>query len=204
MPRTKEQFAEMRIATKKRIQSVALQLFAQKGYGTTNVQEIADKAGISIGLLYRHYKTKEELFNEMVEFALTGLIRIIERFESDQSPALLMNEFINEIYHDMVSSDDLANLMILISQSYISRSATNENQNDVATVNKKLINATNKLIQRGQKIGKFVSGDSYEMALFFFAMIQGVAELKVKLNNDFVMPSPTILTAFLYRKGESL
>lgn len=204
MPRTKEQFAEMRIATKEKIQSVAMQLFAQKGFGTTNVQEIADKAGISIGLLYRHYKTKEELFNEMVEFALTGLIRNIERFESDQSPTSLMNEFINEIYHDMVSSDDLANLMILMSQSYISRSETNENQNEVATINKKLINATSKLISRGQDLGEFVSGDSYEMALFFFAMIQGLAEMKVKLNKDFVMPSPTILTAFLYRKGESL
>ncbi|MCQ6559885.1 TetR/AcrR family transcriptional regulator [Paenibacillus mendelii] len=201
MPRTKEQFAEMRNATRGKIQSAAMKLFAQKGFGTTNVQEIADKAGISIGLLYRHYKTKDDLFNELVEFALTGLIRIIERFESDESPTALMSEFVNEVYHDMVSSDDLANLMVLMSQSFISISETNEDSNEVAVVNKNVINATSKLIKRGQNLGEFVLGDSYEMALFFFAVIQGLAEMKVKLKNDFVMPSSTIFTAFLYGKG---
>ena len=193
MPRTKEQFAEMRNATREKIQAVAMQLFAQKGFGMTNVQEIADKAGISIGLLYRHYKTKDDLFNELLEFALTGLTRIVERFESDESPNALMDQFVNEIYHDMVSNDDLANLMILMSQSF--------NHKEIPIVNKRLINATSKLIKRGQSLGEFAMGDSYEMALFFFAAIQGLAELKVKLKNDFIMPSPTIITAFMYGKG---
>lgn len=50
----------------KEIQSAAMQLFVQKGYGSTNVQDIADTAGISIGLLYRHYKSKETLFDEQL------------------------------------------------------------------------------------------------------------------------------------------
>jgi len=183
----------MRNATREKIQAVAMQLFAQKGFGMTNVQEIADKAGISIGLLYRHYKTKDDLFNELLEFALTGLTRIVERFESDESPNALMDQFVNEIYHDMVSNDDLANLMILMSQSF--------NHKEIPIVNKRLINATSKLIKRGQSLGEFAMGDSYEMALFFFAAIQGLAELKVKLKNDFIMPSPTIITAFMYGKG---
>lgn len=194
MPRTKEQFSEMRHATKNKIQTAAMQLFAQKGFGTTNVQEIADQAGISIGLLYRHYQTKEDLFNELVEFALTGLTRIVERFESDGSPKELMDEFVNEIYHDMVSNSDLANLMILMSQSF--------HHNEIPIVNKNLIHATSKLIKRGQNLGEFVNGDPYEMALFFFAVIQGLADLKVKLKDDFMMPSPTIITAFMYRKGD--
>jgi len=47
-----------------------MQLFVQKGYDSTNVQDIADTAGISIGLLYRHYKSKETLFDELVDYAL--------------------------------------------------------------------------------------------------------------------------------------
>lgn len=194
MPRTKEQFAEMRNATREKIQAVAMQLFAQKGFGMTNVQEIADKAGISIGLLYRHYRTKDDLFHELLEFALTGLTRVVERFESDESPKALMDEFVKVIYCDMVANDDLAHLLIMVSQSF--------NHNEIPTVNKSLIIATSKLIKRGQSLGEFVLGDSYEMALFFFAVIQGLAEMKVKLKNDFVMPSPTIITAFLYGKGE--
>jgi len=201
MPRTKEQFEEMRNATRAKIQSAAMQLFAQQGFGMTNVQEIADQAGISIGLLYRHYKTKDELFHELAEFAVAGLARVAERFESDGSPSVLISSFVQEIYEDMVSGDDLANLMILMSQSYHSIGGTIERQNDVVTVNTNLIMATSKLIKRGQELGEFAAGDSYEMAMFFFACIQGLAEMKVKMKDDFVMPSTSILTAFLFSKG---
>ena len=55
MPRTKEQFENMRKATRDKIQLAAMKLFVQKGFGSTCVHEIADLAGISIGLLYRQY-----------------------------------------------------------------------------------------------------------------------------------------------------
>ncbi|WP_132383687.1 TetR/AcrR family transcriptional regulator [Muricomes intestini] len=42
-------------------------------FGVTGVQDIADEAGISIGLLYRHYKTKEEFFSGVVSYAVEGL-----------------------------------------------------------------------------------------------------------------------------------
>jgi len=201
MPRTKEQYEEMRNATRAKIQSAAMQLFAQQGFGMTNVQEIADKAGISIGLLYRHYKTKDELFHELAEFAVSGLARVAERFESDESPSVLLNSFVQEIYEDMVSGDDLANLMILMLQSFHAMGDPNEGQKDVVTVNKNLIMATGKLIKRGQELGEFAAGDPYEMAIFFFASIQGLAEVKVRMKADFVMPAPAILTAFLFSKG---
>ena len=91
MPRTKKQFEEMRNATKEKIQTAAMHLFAQKGLAATNVQEIADAAGISIGLLYRHYKTKEALFYELVEFAIEGLKEISDRLQSDESPKEILS-----------------------------------------------------------------------------------------------------------------
>lgn len=65
-----------------------------------------------------------------------------------------------------------------------------------------LLQATSNLIKRGQEMGEFGTGESYEMALYFFSAIQGLAEMKVLLRSNFSMPSPTILTAFLYTKGE--
>ena len=85
MPRTKEQYEEMRNATRQKYNPPECG-FCSKGFGSTNVQDIADAAGISIGLLYRHYKTKDSLFNELVEFALDGLTQIIQTFEDADSP----------------------------------------------------------------------------------------------------------------------
>ncbi|MDF2713279.1 MAG: TetR/AcrR family transcriptional regulator [Paenibacillus sp.] len=201
MPRTKEQFEEMRNATKEKIQSAAMRLFVQKGFGSTNVQEIADLAGISIGLLYRHYKTKEQLFSELVEFSLTGIQTVTDLFGQDDSPKKLIGHFVNEIYNDMNNGEELANLLILMTQSFLSGEA-NVRQDEIARLNGNMLRATADLIGRGQKLGEFLSGNPHEMAVFFYSAVQGLAIMKITLKDGFTMPSPTMLTAFLYKDGE--
>lgn len=215
MPRTKEQFEAMRQATREKIQAAAMRLFVNKGFDSVNVQDIADLAGISIGLLYRHYRTKEDLFQELASFAQAGVGKLIELFESGVSPKELIDRFVDEIYHDMTSGEELANLLILMRQD-VARDAAEPNPggadrhgadspSDAIKLFRKgqiLQNAMAKLIRKGQEAGEFGSGDPQAMALFFFSAIHGLAEMKMLLKEDFVMPSPSILTAFLYQKGE--
>ncbi|WDH83591.1 TetR/AcrR family transcriptional regulator [Paenibacillus urinalis] len=203
MPRTKEQFEEMRNASRVKIQLAAMQLFVHQGFGSTNVQQIADTAGISIGLLYRHYKTKEQLFNELVAYALEGLKRNIVSFEADVSPRQIMEQFVHEIYTDLINGEELANLLILINQSLLAGAGTTSIQYDeIIQVNGKLLNSTAELIRKGQQLGEFRSGDAYEMSVFFYASVQGLAEMKVLLKSRFIMPSPAVLTAFLFKERE--
>ncbi|MEV5027728.1 TetR/AcrR family transcriptional regulator [Paenibacillus sp. LPE1-1-1.1] len=201
MPRSKEQFEEMRIATREKIHSAAMQLFVHQGFGSTNVQDIADTAGISIGLLYRHYKTKDQLFNELVAYAVEGLKRNITFFESDQSPNKLMAQFIYEVYTDMINGEELAHLLILINQSLLAGAATaSKHYEEILHVNARLLDSTAQLIRKGQQLGEFYSGDAQEMAVLFYASIQGLAQMKVLLKSNFTMPSPSILTAFLLKE----
>jgi TetR/AcrR family acrAB operon transcriptional repressor len=201
MPRTKEQFEEMRNATREKIQEAAMQLFVQKGFGSTNVQAIADLAGISIGLLYRHYKTKEQLFSELVEFSLAGIRAVTDLFGLDESPKKLIGQFVSEVYNDMITGEQLANLLILMSQSFFSGEA-NLKQNEIAELNGKMLHSTAELIKRGQELGEFRSGNPHEMAIYFYSAIHGLAEMKITLKDSFIMPSSSILTAFLYKEGE--
>ncbi|WP_080831934.1 TetR/AcrR family transcriptional regulator [Cohnella massiliensis] len=201
MPRSKEQFEDMRNATREKIQLAAMQLFVRQGYGSTNVQEIADTAGISVGLLYRHFKTKDHLFDELVAYAVEGLKRIITFFESAQSPIALMEQFVDEIYTDMINGEELAHLLILINQSLIAGSAAASQQHDdILRLNARLLNATAQLIRKGQQLGEFSSGDAQEMATLFFASIQGLAQMKVLLKNNFTMPSSSTLSAILMKE----
>jgi AcrR family transcriptional regulator len=203
LPRTKEQFKEMRNATNEKIHSAAMQLFVSQGFGSTNVQDIADKAGISIGLLYRHYRTKDQLFHELVANAVEGLKRNIAFFESDQSPKKLMAQFVDEIYTDMINGEELANLLILINQSLLADAGKASKQHEeILKVNARLLDATSQLIRKGQQAGEFRSGDAHEMAVFFYAAVKGLAEMKVVLKNNFTMPTPSVFTAFLFKQRE--
>lgn len=44
------------------ILAAAVEVFSQRGFAATDVQEIADRAGVGKGTVYRHFGTKEGLF----------------------------------------------------------------------------------------------------------------------------------------------
>ena len=117
MPRTAEQYEAMRIATRNKIHSAAIKLFAKKGFAATSVKDISEGAGISIGLMYRHYKKKEDLFNELVTYAAEGLDKIAKMFQSDDSPVELIQQFTLEILKDLDKDDEYAHFQMLMNQS---------------------------------------------------------------------------------------
>lgn len=48
------------------ITAAAFETFAEKGYANAKVADVARRAGVSKGLLYLYFKTKEELFKAVV------------------------------------------------------------------------------------------------------------------------------------------
>jgi AcrR family transcriptional regulator len=66
MPRTKEQFEEIRKSSKQKILDAALEVFAKEGYHSSSVGAIAKTAGISQGLMYNYFKSKDELLHELM------------------------------------------------------------------------------------------------------------------------------------------
>ena len=53
--------------TKERILDEALKLFAQSGYMGTSMNDIADRLGVTKAALYKHYKSKQEILDSIVE-----------------------------------------------------------------------------------------------------------------------------------------
>jgi AcrR family transcriptional regulator len=62
---TKE--AHARPDTRQRIQSVALDLFAEQGYDKTSLREIAERLDVTKAALYYHFKSKEDIVASLVE-----------------------------------------------------------------------------------------------------------------------------------------
>ncbi|MFQ5609958.1 MAG: TetR/AcrR family transcriptional regulator [Woeseiaceae bacterium] len=74
------------------ITAAAFEAFADKGYAATRVEEVAQRAGISKGLMYLYFKTKEELFKAVIRSVvgrrLDALIDIVENTESSAEDLL--------------------------------------------------------------------------------------------------------------------
>jgi AcrR family transcriptional regulator len=56
--------------TRDRLVRAAVELFTTRGYHGTTTPEIARKAGIAEGTIYRHFSSKEQLLNELYRAAL--------------------------------------------------------------------------------------------------------------------------------------
>lgn len=49
------------------VMEAALELFSSQGYGATSMRQIAEKADISVGNIYHHFKNKEVIFQQLLD-----------------------------------------------------------------------------------------------------------------------------------------
>lgn len=66
MPRNEEQFEEIRQKSRAKIMEMALDLFAKNGFHNTSISKIAKAAGVSKGLMYNYFESKDALLDAIL------------------------------------------------------------------------------------------------------------------------------------------
>ena len=79
-PRTNSQFEDIRKEKRQLILDSALNVFAKKGYHGASIATIAKEAGISKGLIYNYFSSKEAVLKETL---YTGLEYMFEQYRFD-------------------------------------------------------------------------------------------------------------------------
>ena len=100
-PRTEQQFEEIREGKSKLILGTALELFATEGYYPTSISKIAERAGISKGLIYNYFESKEDIIKTIIHKGIDDLFRI---FDPDKDGVLTKDEirfFIEQMFDIM-------------------------------------------------------------------------------------------------------
>jgi AcrR family transcriptional regulator len=78
--RTREQprWERRKAARPAELLAAALELFTERGYAATRLDDVARRAGVSKGTVYLYYPSKEDLFKAVVR---EGLVPVLERGE---------------------------------------------------------------------------------------------------------------------------
>ena len=119
----KKTFDNLKEDKKRKILDVAIKEFASYGYYGTNIKNIAAKAGISTGAIYRYYNSKEDLYFDIMNIGyqlLEGMLMpilvgegdIYEKIESILRGCIQLshsNPELNQLYLDC-TTEGLANL----------------------------------------------------------------------------------------------
>ena len=178
------------------ILKAGLSIFIRKGYEATKINNITDKTGMSIGLLYHYFGSIELLHEELINIGLSG--RTGQYFPPYDDP---LDYFLKAATHifDMAKADHFnAEIFVLMNQAQRNPNLSNDikeklEQNDVLV--KSIC-----LIEEGQCQGIIRNGNPVALALSFWLSIQSYVEM-IALNPDTPYPDPRWFIDIL--KGQS-
>lgn len=81
--------------TKQKILTNAMQLFSQKGFNATTVEDIANAGGVNKALIYYYFKSKAALYAEVMSESLREIYEDIALMQApEHSPTEALKQFI--------------------------------------------------------------------------------------------------------------
>lgn len=86
---------------KEKIIDTAIALFAENGFHNTSINQIATNAGVSKGLMYNYFESKEDLLKHIFDI---GVSKLMDNFDSNRDGVLTKKEFvfyIEDIFYQM-------------------------------------------------------------------------------------------------------
>lgn len=81
---------------KDKIIEKSMELFREKGYHTTKVEEITKALGISKGNFYTYFGSKEEVLYEILNIMKNERIKMLEEIDTNKAPKEVLRDFIED------------------------------------------------------------------------------------------------------------
>lgn len=111
MPKEKPKKGE---ATRLAIENAAIALFMEQGYHATSMRQIAERAGLALGGIYNHFKSKDEIFEAIIidQHPYKKILPIILDVEGDTAEEFFWNAF-RIVIHELGKQPEFINLMFI-------------------------------------------------------------------------------------------
>jgi len=153
---------------RQRILETAADLFAEKGYASTYVREIVEKAGVSKPVLYYYFRNKEGLFYAILEWATTVQQNVLnEIFEATGS---VLDRFIylyRRIYEGIQEYQSLYHMII----GLIYGPPQGAPDYDFSKFQVMIFEAVKQIYAEGLTAGEVVEADADEVAFLVLSLI---------------------------------
>ena len=174
MPRTEEANQHIREVRKEQLLQAAARVFARKGLADATVAEIAATAGVSHGLLYRHFASKEEVFAAVVEQSLEQARQLARAALAQPGTAWDRLRWITErIFPGQALGNRPQFFMVVLYA--LTNEGVSEHVHNMAVQQGKIIrDVVQQFVVEGQQSGHVRLGDPQQLTRLFLASIQGL------------------------------
>jgi len=191
-PRSEESNTQIKDDRQRQILLAALKVFIHKGFAAAKISDIATEAGISYGLMYHYFQSKDEIYAELVRDAVDSSRRVIEQVKADDlEPIDKMRALVARIFKSVGQQQSAGYYFVLMMEAMTSGVypvQAIEHRHGSERPFDMLVH----VIEQGQLKGQIAQGDPAELVYTFFSAILGLASLKVSGTIE-TMPDPEIL-----------
>lgn len=156
---------------REQIKKAALKVFASRGIAGTKISMIAAEAGISQGLTYRYFQSKEELFtllvHEAIEEAQTSIrnVPMLPGTPLEQFKALTWN----------MLDDSHKHYFLLIQQAQTEEGVPEQARQAISRYRPEdTMDLLVPLLVKGQELGEFGKGDPRQLLFLYFSVVTGL------------------------------
>lgn len=110
-PRTTAKNEEIRQESMQKIMNAAFSLIARQGYESTSIAQIASEAGVSKGLMYNYFESKEDLLKKLVSNAMQQGDDLVGNLISDD-PAITLKNIFKWFFKELRERPDHTKMMM--------------------------------------------------------------------------------------------
>jgi AcrR family transcriptional regulator len=103
-PKTHLQFTELRETKRRQILDAAIECFATTGYHAVSINELAEHAGISKGLLYHYFSSKSDLLKFIFREIMSVMMQLFDPEGLGEIDGDLLEKYFGRLVRHMKSN----------------------------------------------------------------------------------------------------
>lgn len=103
-PRTSKQFKEIREGKHRQILDAAIECFATTGYHAVSISHLAMHAGISKGLMYNYFASKDELLKTIFKEIMATMMQLIDPDDSGKIDSKSLLQYFERLMSHLKSN----------------------------------------------------------------------------------------------------
>ena len=187
---------EQKEKRREEILAAGLNLFIRKGYSATKTLVISQAAGISEGLLFHYFETKEKLYEELIKLGISGPQNLLNNIKGE--PLEFFQTAVKEIFNYIDTTPFVAKMFVLMKQAGCNDAAPESVKKILASNN--IFSVSVEKIKEGQKSGTIRKGDPTALAFAYWGSVQGIAE-QAALFPDTPIPDSEWIVDIIRRRN---
>ena len=160
MPKRSQDNETIREERKEQIRQEALRQFAAKGLFATKIKDIASSLGIAQGLIYHYYRSKEDIYVELIRSAMDTLNEGMVMLRTmDVQPHVKIRLAAEQMYRTIATSEDFIQTCRFIAQASNSTAIPDEAKQILEQKRWLPYQDMAEIMAEGQKQGTIVEAD---------------------------------------------